>query len=61
MVCFILHLLNLLIIVSRIEKDKSQIMNETADVRSATEEVNRSKVISFNPNEHYKYNLYEKI
>ena len=33
-------------------------MNETADVRSATDEVNRSKVIFFNQNEYYNYNLY---
>ena len=31
-------------ISARIEKDKGLIMNEIADVRAATEEVNRSKV-----------------
>ena len=29
---------------SKIEKDKTLIMHETADVRAATDEVNRSKV-----------------
>jgi hypothetical protein len=31
----------------RIEKDKSQILNEISDVRAATEEVNRSKVMMY--------------
>jgi hypothetical protein len=31
----------------RIEKDKMQIINEIADVRAATDEVNRSKVGRF--------------